>query len=128
MILADFCPQSFDSHVERLNKHLRAKCDVICESLDKNFGTTAQYHRPKGGIFIWVTLDKSIDILKLTDEAAKEGVAINAGPEWSLGEEAGYQMRLCFGYTEEDVITKGITKLAKICQRHFGLPQQINNK
>ena len=128
LILADFCPQSFDSHVERLNKHLRAKCDVICESLDKNFGTTAQYHRPKGGIFIWVTLDKSIDILKLTDEAAKEGVAINAGPEWSLGEEAGYQMRLCFGYTEEDVITKGITKLAKICQRHFGLPQQINNK
>ena len=73
-------PKYFDTHVEKLNKHLQTKCDVICEALDKNFGTTAQYHRPKGGIFIWVTLDKSIDILKLTHEAAKQGVAINAGP------------------------------------------------
>ena len=111
-----------------MNKHLQTKCDVICEALDKNFGTTAQYHRPKGGIFIWVTLDKSIDILKLTDEAAKQGVAINAGPEWSLGAEAAYQMRLCFGYPEKIEIKQGVAKLAEICQRHFGLPKQISNK
>ena len=128
LILADFCPKYFDTHVEKLNKHLQTKCDVICEALDKNFGTTAQYHRPKGGIFIWVTLDKSIDILKLTHEAAKQGVAINAGPEWSLGAEAAYQMRLCFGYPEEAEIKQGVAKLAEICQRHFGLPKQISNK
>ncbi len=128
LILADFCPKYFDSHVEKLNKHLRMKCDLICEALDKNFGTTARYHRPKGGIFIWVTLDKSIKILELTDEAAKEGVAINPGPEWSLGADAGHQMRLCFGYPDKAKITQGVANLAKICQRHFRLPKHINNK
>lgn len=101
---------------------------MICEALDSNFGTTASYRRPKGGIFIWVTLDKSIDINVLTTEAAREGVAINAGPEWSIGDEAGYQMRLCFGYPDEAVIKDGVEKLAEICQRHFGLPKQISNQ
>lgn len=128
LILADFCPPLFDQHVEALNARLKTKCDVICEALDSNFGTTASYRRPKGGIFIWVTLDKSIDINILTAEAAKQGVAINAGPEWSIGDEAGYQMRLCFGYPDEAVIKDGVEKLAEICKRHFGLPKQISNQ
>ena len=128
LILADFCPEYFDRHVDKLNAHLGDKCAAICDALDRNFGTTASYYRPKGGIFIWVTLDKSIDILRLTQEAAKEGVAINAGPEWSIGAEAGYQMRLCFGYPDIAVIKEGVEKLAEICQRHFGLPKQISNQ
>ncbi|MGC6473391.1 MAG: PLP-dependent aminotransferase family protein, partial [Candidatus Puniceispirillaceae bacterium] len=123
-----FCPEYFDRHVDKLNAHLGDKCAAICDALDRNFGTTASYYRPKGGIFIWVTLDKSIDILRLTEEAAKEGVAINAGPEWSIGAEADYQMRLCFGYPDIAVIKEGVEKLAEICQRHFGLPKQISNQ
>ena len=128
LILADFCPQSFDGHVNRLNAHLSRKCTAICEALDRNFGTTASYFRPKGGIFIWVTLDKSIDILRLAEEAGKQGVAINAGPEWSIGADASYQMRLCFGYPDIADIKEGVEKLAEICQHHFGLPKQISNQ
>ena len=29
------------------------------------------------------------------------------GPEWSIGDEADYQMRLCFGYPDEVVIKDG---------------------
>ena len=46
----------------------------------------------------------------MTTEAAKEGVAINAGPEWSIGDEADYQMRLCFGYPDEAVIKDGVVE------------------
>jgi len=49
------------------------------EALNEQFGTSAEFEDPKGGIFLWVKLPDNVDTLKLYQAALAAGVAINRG-------------------------------------------------
>ena len=83
MVLAEYCAPHFASHVPKLTRGLRAKLDTLMEALNEQFGTSAEFEDPKGGIFLWVKLPDNVDTLKLYQAALAAGVAINPGPEWS---------------------------------------------
>ena len=128
MVLAEYCSQHFDAHVAGLNKVLKAKCDALIDALSEHFGTTAEFVPPKGGIYLWVKLPAAVDTTKLAQIAAKEGVAINPGAEWSIeGDDARRALRICFANPPIETIRGGIAKLAEICNREFGVPTHIAN-
>ena len=134
MVLAEFCAgQSngggrFDKHVVGLRKVLKRKLDVLVEALQAEFGTTAEFELPDGGIFLWVKLPEGVDTMRLFQAASKEGVAINPGVEWSSNAEAGKtRMRLCFANPSEEQLRQGVAKLAEICHREFGVPLRGRN-
>ena len=128
MVLAEFCKDHFGDHVLGLRKTLQAKCATTMRALEENFGTAAEFTAPLGGIFIWVTLPDAVDTSKLAIAAAKEGIAINPGAEWTVdGADNKTRLRLCFGHPEESTIREGIAKLAAICLREFGVPERISN-
>jgi 2-aminoadipate transaminase len=81
MVLAEYCAPHFNSHVPKLTRGLRAKLDTLMEALNEQFGTSAEFEDPKGGIFLWVKLPDQVDTLKLYQAALAAGVAINPGPE-----------------------------------------------
>lgn len=123
MTLAAWSTDAFNAHVKALQATLAEKCAVLMEAVDREFGATAEYARPKGGIFLWVTLPENVDTSKLAVAAAAEGVAINPGAEWSADPQHGRRrLRLCFAHPGKDEITTGVTKLAEICHREFGVP------
>ncbi|MEK9707859.1 MAG: PLP-dependent aminotransferase family protein, partial [Alphaproteobacteria bacterium] len=123
-----YCTTHFDTHVAKLQGILKEKCDTIMEALNAEFGTTAEYRVPKGGIFIWVTLPDIIDTSKLAVVAASEGVALNPGAEWTADPETGrHSLRLCFGNPTLDELRNGVAKLAQICHREFGVPVRSSN-
>ena len=128
MVLAEFCAEHFHAHVPKLNKALRRKLVALMESLSENFGTTAEFDDPKGGIFLWVTLPAAVDTQKLAQAALAQGVAINPGPEWSTDATHGRRrLRLCFASATEANIREGVAKLADICAKEFGVPTRIAN-
>jgi 2-aminoadipate transaminase len=128
MVLAEFCAAHFHAHVPKLNKALRRKLVTLMESLSENFGTTAEFDDPKGGIFLWVTLPEVVDTQKLAQVALAQGVAINPGPEWSTNATHGRRrLRLCFASATEANIREGVAKLADICAKEFGVPTRIAN-
>src|SRR3989440_7477913 len=97
MVLAEYCAPHFTTHVPKLTHGLRAKLDTLMEALNEQFGTSAEFESPKGGIFLWVKLPDNVDTLKLYQSALSAGVAINPGPEWSTDKShAGSRLRLCF--------------------------------
>ncbi len=114
--------------MEKLTAHLARKADIICSTIDKYFGASAEYSRPMGGIFIWVKLPQTVDTKWLAEVAVAHGVSINPGVEWSSAADASQHMRLCFGYPDAATIDEGVKRLAKICQTEFGLPSQIANQ
>src|SRR5260370_2694904 len=96
MVLAEYCAPHFNSHVPKLTRGLRAKLDTLMEALSEQFGTSAEFEDPKGGIFLWVKLPDHVDTLKLYQAALAAGVAINPGPVWSTDQaHAGSRLRLC---------------------------------
>ncbi|HRK19224.1 MAG TPA: PLP-dependent aminotransferase family protein [Hyphomicrobiaceae bacterium] len=128
MALAEFCEKNFDTHVGKLRTALKAKADAMVAALEEHFGTAAEFERPTGGIFIWVKLPEPVDTTKLFQVAAKHGIALNPGPEWSIADGRNKrQMRLCFAYPSKDVIRNGVAALAEVCRTEFGIPERIAN-
>ena len=128
MVLAEYCAPLFASHVPKLTRGLRAKLDTLMEALNEQFGTSAEFDDPKGGIFLWVKLPDNVDTLKLYQAALAAGVAINPGPEWSTNKPyAGSRLRLCFASPSHQQIREGIAVLAEVCRKEFGVPERSAN-
>jgi 2-aminoadipate transaminase len=128
MVLAEYCAPHFTSHVPKLTRGLRAKLDTLMEALNEQFGTSAEFESPAGGIFLWVKLPDNVDTLKLYQAALQAGVAINPGPEWSTDKaHAGSRLRLCFASPSHQQIREGVALLAEVCRREFGVPARSAN-
>jgi 2-aminoadipate transaminase len=128
MVLAEYCVAHFYRHVPELTRGLRGKLDTLMEALNENFGTTAEFEDPKGGIFLWVKLPDVVDTLKLYQAALAAGVAINPGPEWSVDKAySKSRLRLCFASPTHDQLREGVAVLAEVCRREFGVPTRIGN-
>ena len=127
MALAEFCKINFNSHIKILRNELKKKSDSICNALDKYFGSTADYNKPVGGIFVWINLPNNVNTSRLYELALKDGVAINPGNEWSINSSGDHKIRLCFGNPSIEEIDEGVKILAEICQKEFGIPLQIAN-
>jgi 2-aminoadipate transaminase len=128
MVLAEYCAPHFAAHVPKLTRGLRAKLDTLMEALNEQFGTSAEFEDPKGGIFLWVKLPDNVDTLKLYQSALAAGVAINPGPEWSTDKaHAGSRLRLCFASPSHAQIREGVVVLAEVCREQCGVPARIAN-
>ncbi len=128
MTLAAYDTATFAEHVDGLQEVLRDKCETMIAALEEQFGASAEFKRPKGGIFLWVTLPNEVNTSELAMAAAAEGVAINPGADWSTELETGqHQLRLCFANPSKDVIREGVAKLAEICHRQTGIPKRSSN-
>jgi 2-aminoadipate transaminase len=107
---------------------LRAKLETLMAALDEQFGTSAEFDDPKGGIFLWVKLPDSVDAMRLYRAALSAGVAVNPGPEWSTNAvHSRSRMRLCFASPSKEEIRDGIAALAEVCRKEFGVPSRIAN-
>ena len=128
MILADFCKSNYKKHTEELVKELERKCNLMMECLDMEFGSIAEFSKPKGGIFIWITFPDIINTNQLYKVASEKGVALNPGSEWvSKSEDGINKIRLCFANPTDKTITDGISQLAQICYEEFGIPNTRAN-
>ena len=128
MVLAEYCAPHFAEHVPKLTRGLRAKLETLMDALDEQFGTSAEFEEPKGGIFLWVKLPDNVDTLKLYQAALAAGVSINPGPEWSSDKAyASSRLRLCFASPSHDQIRQGVAVLAEVCRKEFGVPERIAN-
>src|SRR5262249_3774569 len=79
MVLAEFCTSHFTEHVPKLTRGLRAKLETLMEALAEQFGTSAEFDDPKGGIFLWVKLPDAVDTQKLAQAALAAGGALQPG-------------------------------------------------
>ena len=128
LTLAEYDVETFNGHVGELQETLRDKSEVMIGALEEQFGASAEFERPKGGIFLWITLPEEVNTSELAVAAAAEGVAINPGADWSTDAEVGvHQLRLCFANPSKETIREGVAKLAEICHRQFGVPKRSSN-
>lgn len=128
MMLAEYCEAHFTEHVPQLRKRFQAKLDTLVAALNEQFGTSAEFDYPPGGIYLWLKLPDNVDSMKLRDKALAAGVVINPGPEWSVDKAySKSRIRLCFASPTHDEIREGIAALAEVCRKEFGVPARSGN-
>ncbi len=127
MLVAEYFGNNFQQHLAALKPRLRRKLDVMIEAVEREFGTAADFTRPKGGIFFWMRIP-GVDTSALFQATNAQGLQFNPGAEWStLGADAQDCLRLCFALTTEDEIRDGVAKLAQICRDETGIPARSGN-
>jgi 2-aminoadipate transaminase len=111
-------------HVKLIRRIYRERRDVMLEALDRSFPSEVTWTRPKGGLFLWVTLPEGSDSAQLFEVAVRENVAFVPGDCFYApnghGDNGKRQMRLNFSAATPDQIREGIRRLSIAVKKQLG--------
>lgn len=128
MVVAEYFSHHFDDHLSHLNGVLSGKLQAMTEAVEKEFGASAEWWAPKGGIFLWLKLPAEVDVRRLIKPAADAGIVFNAGPEWAVSaDNSSNCLRLCFAMPSGQTIRDGVAELARVCYEQTGIPLRGGN-
>ncbi len=103
-----------DRHIAMIRAVYKRQRDLMIKLMEESFPSEVHFTRPEGGMFLWVTLPEGISSLKLFDKAIKEKVAFVPGQAFFSDGSGSNTMRLNFSNCDEEKITQGIERLAKV--------------
>lgn len=101
-------------HVAEIIKLYKSKRDLMLQSLAAHFPGAATWSRPRGGMFIWVTLPAGLNALDLLPRAIERNVAYVTGAPFFPGGGGESSFRLNFSYSSDDQIREGIRRLGQV--------------
>lgn len=108
-------------HVARLNQIYRQRRDALLTALEEEFPASATWTRPRGGLFVWVTLPDFIDTRDLLPRALDRDVAFVPGGAAYLDGTGANNMRLNFSQNPPDVIAEGVRRLGEVIRETMEL-------
>ncbi|WP_343730825.1 PLP-dependent aminotransferase family protein [Duganella sp.] len=103
-----------DQHIPKIRTLYGDQCQVMLDAMAQHFPAGVEWTKPEGGMFIWVTLPKHIDAMKLLDEAIAQKVAFVPGSPFYANEPATNTLRLSFVTVPPERIRHGIEVLGKL--------------
>lgn len=114
---------SYDAHLGVIHAGYVAKRDAMLRALERHLppgtGEGLQWTVPSGGLYVWLSLPRTIDTSKrggMFDDCLKRGVLYVPGEYCFHPDEQGHvpqnHMRLCYAVTPIEQIEPGIERLA----------------
>ena len=109
------------TYISKLKNVYRGRAQAMDEALHHHFGDIAQWKRPDGGYFFWISLlDESVDTTPLKDKAGELQTGFQHGSVFSTKGRLSNCMRLCFAHYNEDDIREGIARLRPLFEDALG--------
>jgi 2-aminoadipate transaminase len=121
MVRAYFDEGIWQDYVESLTEIYRGRRDAILDALAEFFPPQAEWTRPAGGLFIWVTLPEFIDTTDLLARALRENVAFVPGEAAYLDGRGRSSMRLNFSAPDADTIREGVRRIGEVVAEQVAL-------
>ena len=103
-----------DQHIPTIRKLYGDQCQVMLDAMAEHFPAGVTWTKPEGGMFIWVTLPKHIDAMKLLDQSLAARVAFVPGAPFYANEPETNTLRLSFVTVPPERIREGIAILGKL--------------
>ncbi len=111
-----------DGHIQQLIHVYRERMEVMQSCLERADLPDTHFVKPRGGMFFWVEVEKSINTTALLGEAVERGVAYVPGEPFFAGNPKTNTMRLNFTYSTPEKIETGMNILVDL------LASKIKNK
>ncbi|SHG58562.1 PLP-dependent aminotransferase family protein [Massilia sp. CF038] len=103
-----------EQHIPTIRALYANQCQVMLDAMEATFPEGVTWTKPEGGMFIWVTLPKQIDAMKLLDQAIAAKVAFVPGAPFYANEAETNTLRLSFVTVPPERIREGVAILAKL--------------
>lgn len=129
----DLCTNSFGQYIARcymksggldiqlakIKNIYREKRDVMLEAIDKHFPEGVEWTKPRGGMFLWVTLPKGTNARSMFKRAVDKKVAYVIGDAFYPDGMGTNTLRLNFSYAGERYIKEGIRRLGEVIKEEI---------
>ncbi len=99
------------AHVSLLKNAYRSRVEAMETALLEHFGDIAQWNRPDGGYFFWLSLARSTDTAAIKELANEHQTGFQPGAVFSSCGELNSFLRLSFAHYSEEEITEGVARL-----------------
>lgn len=108
----------YQTYLHRSNQIFRSRRDAMLDAIKKHLPSSINFEIPKGGLFIWLQLPKSISANELLPVACKEGVAFSPGNSFFIDGISGEDwIRLNFASQPVEDIEEGIKRLGNALKK-----------
>jgi 2-aminoadipate transaminase len=121
MVQAYFEQSDWREYVQSLTEVYRDRRDTMMDALAEFFPREAEWTRPQGGMFIWVTLPDFIDTTDLLARALRDNVAFVPGAGSYLDGRGHNSMRLNFSASDGDAIREGVRRIGEVVKEQVDL-------
>jgi 2-aminoadipate transaminase len=103
--------EAFDAHVRKIAATYSARRGVMASALAEFMPERVSFTRPKGGMFLWITVP-GVDTTELLQISARSKVVFVPGVNFYPGRNVHDGMRLNFSNASEKNIRIGVERLA----------------
>lgn len=105
------------THLRGLRQQLRARRDLLIDSLTEHVPLAHLTGIPQGGLNLWVRLPDSTDVAQLVAGCEQSGVLIAPGAEWFPAEPSGQFIRLNYAGANPGVFPQAMRVLGETLMR-----------
>jgi len=103
-----------EAHIPTIRDLYGHQCQLMLSALEQYFPAQAQWTRPEGGMFIWVTLPKGVDTTQLLAKAIAHNVAFVPGAPFYATDPQVNTLRLSFVTVPAEKIEAGMKILGEL--------------
>ncbi|MDL2254040.1 PLP-dependent aminotransferase family protein [Ruminococcaceae bacterium OttesenSCG-928-I18] len=104
-----------DAHLARLRGIYREKALLMADEMERHLHGKIHFERPKGGMFLWATLQDGIDVGTFVQKCLENKLAIVPGSAFFVDESAPCQsVRLNFSTPTKQQIVQGVSIMEQV--------------
>ncbi|WP_353357649.1 PLP-dependent aminotransferase family protein, partial [Intrasporangium sp. DVR] len=111
---------AWQNHLRGVRDQLRARRDLLLDSLRQHASRVQVDHVPPGGLNLWARLPDTTDLDRLAQDCERAGLLIAPGTEWFPAEPAGVFLRLNYSGPNPAAFPEGALILGKKLTAHAG--------
>lgn len=114
MLVYEIASSGFlEKHINEVCRVYGERCSVMLEALEEFSPPGVSWTRPRGGMFLWVTLPEGVDSHDVLEAALRHEIAFVPGNAFFLDPDSGSRyMRLNFSNASAQRIRDGIQRLS----------------
>lgn len=110
---------AYDRHLRKFRNQIKNQASAIAIAVANHFPSDTRITFPKGGMFIWIVLNKAIDTMKIYQQAYEQNISILPGVICSSSDRYQNCLRINCGIQWSPRLEQGITLLGKIIKQEY---------
>ncbi|CAK9813955.1 Kynurenine/alpha-aminoadipate aminotransferase, mitochondrial [Anthophora quadrimaculata] len=113
--------EKLEQHFKDIQSFYSERRDIMLSLLEKYLTGLAEWEIPKGGMFVWVKINKIKDVMELTKEKCiSHGVFIIPGHAFNHDRsKSEHHIRLSYSYATPEEIDKAVQILAQLIRKEI---------
>lgn len=109
-----------EKHILKIREIYRKKSSLMLECLEKELPSEITFTRPKGGLFIWCTLPRSLDSAPFVKGLVERKLAVVPGATFLANENGkSSSFRLNYSTPSDDDIVRGVKILGEYSKEYL---------